>query len=563
MMIIRSRTCVSSCRRADAPTCAEHASRNLIMAVQPGSCVRHQIGSGQTPNSHTRKSAAVHSTTRRAILSFCTAMDLAALQQRLQQALGPEFTVGPLLGQGGFAAVFRARDNSLNRDVAVKVLDVELAPSPNVAERFLREAQTVARLEHPHIVPIYKVGRQAEVFYIIMRCIDGPSLGDLLERHEKLSIGDAARIARQVADALAYAHAHDIVHRDIKPDNVLLDKSGHVLVTDFGIAKAAQAAQAATPGTSQLTSEGMIIGTPQYMSPEQAAGDMLDGRSDIYSLGIVLYQMLAGAPPFDGPSSASILAQQLTQPPPQIRRERPDVPEEMAVVLERMLEKDRKKRFQMAGEVSRALVSALPTAARDRVRVPFRRRLTTMFYKSLLGLSVAGCLLSVAFVAGAAVVAYTVFSKAPKVAIKPPVPDSLTRAMRARRALTPGDVALYAYQPAGQEDTTLLLLTRRRTVVVTPHGVRSYARDSVRTKMGLDVHGGLAFRLVISGTHSKELADTVFRNLSFRDMVQLDKQLNRRDAGDSVRPASAAPGRVPAKKPRKGSPRPRVRHRPG
>src|SRR2546425_6386992 len=458
-------------RPSDRPT-GRQSDRNRIIAVHRGSCVRHQIGSGQTPNSHTRKSAAVHSTTRRAILSFCTAMDLAALQQRLQQALGPEFTVGPLLGEGGFAAVFRARDNSLNRDVAVKVLDVELAPSPNVAERFLREAQTVARLEHPHIVPIYKVGRQAEVFYIIMRCIDGPSLGDLLERHEKLSIGDAARIARQVADALAYAHAHDIVHRDIKPDNVLLDKSGHVLVTDFGIAKAAQAAQAATPGTSQLTSEGMIIGTPQYMSPEQAAGDMLDGRSDIYSLGIVLYQMLAGAPPFDGPSSASILAQQLTQPPPQIRRERPDVPEEMAVVLERMLEKDRKKRFQMAGEVSRALVSALPTAARDRVRVPFRRRLTTMFYKSLLGLSVAGCLLSVAFVAGAAVVAYTVFSKAPKVAIKPPVPDSLTRAMRARRALTPGDVALYAYQPAGQEDTTLLLLTRRRTVVVTPHGVR-------------------------------------------------------------------------------------------
>src|SRR5258707_5454317 len=219
-------------------------------------------------------------------------MDLEALQQRLQQALGQEFTVGPLLGQGGFAAVFRARDNGLNRDVAVKVLDVELSPSPTVAERFLREAQTVARLEHPHIVPIYKVGRHEEVFYIIMRCIDGPSLGDLLERHQKLSIGDAARIARQVADALAYAHSHDIVHRDIKPDNILLDKSGHVLVTDFGIAKAAQAAKEKKTGAStQLTSEGAVVGTPQYMSPEQAAGDPLDGRSDIYSLGIVLYQM--------------------------------------------------------------------------------------------------------------------------------------------------------------------------------------------------------------------------------------------------------------------------------
>src|SRR5881296_899437 len=262
-------------------------------------------------SNHAKKSALLTSTTRPAILAFCTAMDLAALQKRLQQALGQEFTVGPLLGEGGFASVFRARDNVLNRDVAVKVLDVELAPSPVVAERFLREAQTVARLEHPHIVPIYKVGRQEEIFYIIMRCIDGPSLRQLLETQKKLSVGDAARIARQVADALAYAHSHDIVHRDIKPDNILLDKSGHALVTDFGIAKAAQAAQAATPGSAQLTSEGMIIGTPQYMSPEQAAGDQLDGRSDIYSLGIVLYQMLAGEPPFTGPTAQAVTARRL------------------------------------------------------------------------------------------------------------------------------------------------------------------------------------------------------------------------------------------------------------
>src|SRR5438445_10229908 len=176
------------------------------MAVHRGSWVRDHTGGGQTASNQTTNSAPVPSTTRRAILAFCTAMDLGALQQRLQQALGQEFTVGPLLGEGGFASVFRARDNVLNRDVAVKVLDVELAPSPVVAERFLREAQTVARLEHPHIVPIYKVGRQEEIFYIIMRCIDGPSLRQLLETQKKLSDGDAARIARQVADALAYAH---------------------------------------------------------------------------------------------------------------------------------------------------------------------------------------------------------------------------------------------------------------------------------------------------------------------------------------------------------------------
>jgi len=494
-------------------------------------------------------------------------MDLGALQQRLQRALGQEFTVGPLLGEGGFAAVFRARDNVLNRDVAVKVLDVELAPSPVVAERFLREAQTVARLEHPHIVPIYKVGRQEEIFYIIMRCIDGPSLRQLLETQKKLSVGDAARIARQVADALAYAHSHDIVHRDIKPDNILLDKSGHVLVTDFGIAKAAQAAQAAqaaSPRSTQLTSEGMIVGTPDYMSPEQASGDPLDGRSDIYSLGVVLYHMLAGAPPFEGPSSASILAQQITQAPVPIRRHRPDLPEEMAVVLDRMMEKTRTKRFQMASEVSRALVGAMPTAARDRVRVPLRRRLRLMFYRSLVGLSVAGCLLFIAFAGGAAAVAYYVFSKPPHIAARAPLPGSLTRMLRARRALLPGDVGLFAYRPTGEEDTTLLLLTRRRTVVVTPSEVRSYARDSVRRDIDLIPHGGLAFRLVIYGRHSSGVSDTVYRNLSFRDMMQIRSQLNREPpAPPPAPPPQARPRRsVPPPPPAPSHRKPRHRARP-
>jgi len=487
-------------------------------------------------------------------------MDLAALQPRLQQALGQEFTVGPLLGEGGFAAVFRARDNVLNRDVAVKVLDVELAPSSVVAERFLREAQTVARLEHPHIVPIYKVGRQEEIFYLIMRCIDGPSLRHLLETQKRLSVGDAARIARQVADALAYAHSHEIVHRDIKPDNILLDKSGHALVTDFGIAKAAQAAQAATPGSDRLTSEGMIVGTPEYMSPEQASDDSLDGRSDIYSLGIVLYQMLAGSPPFEGPSSAGILAQQLTEEPDPIRRHRADVPEEMAVVLDKMLQKSRSKRFQMASEVSRALVGALPTAARDRVRIPLRRRLRSMFYRSLVGLSVAGCLLSIAFAGGAAAVAYYVFSKPPRIAAHAPLPDSLARLLRARGALVTGDVASYAYQPAGTEDSTLLLLTRRRTVVVTPHQVRSYARDSVRRHLNLEIHGGLSFRLVI---YAPRIADTVYRSLSFRDMMQLRPELNRTvEAATPTRRAVAPPTARPrprATTPSKPAPRTRPR----
>ena len=469
-------------------------------------------------------------------------LDLAGLQQRLQEALRDEheqFTVGPLLGQGGFATVFRARDETLHRDVAVKVLDLRTAPSPSLAERFLREARTVAQLEHPHIVPIYKVGSQGgALLYIIMRCIDGPSLRQLLATHQRLSIGDAARITRQVADALAYAHARGVVHRDVKPDNILLDKQGHVLVTDFGIAKAVQVASS-TPApdpAAQLTSEGMIIGTPQYMSPEQAAGDVVDGRSDIYSLGIVLYQMLAGVPPFDGPSSASILAKQLSAAHEPIDRRRSDVPPALAAVLDRMLAKAPDARFQDATEVSRAVVAALPTAARDRVKAPLGRRLFTMALKSLVGLGLAGCIAFIAFAAGGVFVFWAVLSKPPRYSLAAPVPDSVVAVLRQRGALRPDDDAEYVFAPDGPLDSVLFVVTPQRVVVVPPHRLRAYPRDSVAYTFDVQIKGGLQIRFVLLLPRARR--DTVYPNMSPRAAFIMAQRVERYLPSDSL----AGPG---------------------
>src|SRR5947209_7017722 len=214
------------------------------------------------------------------------------------------------------------------------------------------------------------------------------------------------------------------VLRDVKPDNILLDTSGHVLVADFGIAKAAQEAS----GTSQLTTEGMVVGTPQYMSPEQATGDAVDARSDIYGLGVVLYQMLAGSPPFDGESAQSILMKQATATPVPIRQLRSDVPPALAAVIERLLAKDPAERFQTAEQVSRALVEALPAAAGERVRV----RGSAVAIRSLVGVGVVGCLAFASFVAGAVVVSWTLFSGPPRLDAGAPVPASVGTPLRPR-----------------------------------------------------------------------------------------------------------------------------------
>jgi eukaryotic-like serine/threonine-protein kinase len=223
------------------------------------------------------------------------------------------------LGRGGMATVYLAQDLRHKRRVALKVLHPDLSHSLG-ADRFLREIETAAGLTHPHILPLHDSGEAAGFLYYVMPYVEGESLRDRLLRETQLPIDDALRIAREVADALAYAHRQGIVHRDIKPENILLS-GGHALVADFGIARAL-----GQFGGERLTQTGMAVGTPAYMSPEQASGSQVDGRTDVYALGCVLYEMLAGEPPYTGPTAQAITVKRLTDPVPAVRRLRPMVP---------------------------------------------------------------------------------------------------------------------------------------------------------------------------------------------------------------------------------------------
>jgi hypothetical protein len=248
--------------------------------------------------------------------------------------------------------VYRARDERLQRRVAIKVLPPELAFQQDIRERFTREAQTAARLSHPHIVPIHTVGEGLGLVYFVMGYVDGESVAARIRRKGKLPIDEVRRIMAEAADALSAAHAVSIIHRDIKPDNILLEgPRGRVMVTDFGIAKALSASSGAT-----LTGAGVAIGTPAFMSPEQAAGEReIDGRSDLYSLGIVSYQMLTGELPFSAPTVAGILMKQITEVAPDVRTRRQDVPEDLALAVSRCLEKDPENRWPSADALRRAL----------------------------------------------------------------------------------------------------------------------------------------------------------------------------------------------------------------
>ena len=274
---------------------------------------------------------------------------MSGVLERLSAALADRYRIERELGAGGMATVYLAHDLKHDRKVAIKVLRPELAAALG-HERFLREITTTANLRHPHILPLYDSGEAGGFIFYAMPFVEGETLRDRLVREKQLPLDDALRIAREVADALSYAHGRGVVHRDIKPENILLE-SGHAVVADFGIARAVSAA-----GASSLTQAGTAIGTPTYMSPEQAAGEQdLDGRSDLYALACVTYEMLAGQPPFTGPTVESLIHQHLAAAPRPVTQLRSAVPTAAANAVQRALAKNPADRFVSLSEFSAAL----------------------------------------------------------------------------------------------------------------------------------------------------------------------------------------------------------------
>ena len=270
------------------------------------------------------------------------------LLQRLQRALSERYRVDRQLGKGGMATVFLARDLKHRRPVAIKVLDPRVAAAIG-EERFQREIETLAGLAHPHILPMHDSGVADGLLYFVMPFVEGESLRQRLEREKRLPVKEALRLAAEIADALGYAHRHGIVHRDVKPGNILLEE-GHALLADFGIARASAGGEADTKSETRdvpaVTTTGVMVGTPTYMSPEQAGGArQLDGRSDQYALGCVLFEMLAGAPPFDEKSGDGVMRMHLVAPPPKLRSLRRDAGGGVERAIARALAKEPGERF--------------------------------------------------------------------------------------------------------------------------------------------------------------------------------------------------------------------------
>ncbi|MBI1967716.1 MAG: protein kinase [Gemmatimonadetes bacterium] len=285
-----------------------------------------------------------------------TSGELEGLQARLQRIVEGKYQLKRMLGKGGMGAVFLAQDLTLDREVAIKVLPPDISQDPKVIQRFQQEAKTAAKLDHTNIIPIYRVESEGGLNYFVMKYIVGTSLEDVLEQKQPLSTGYIQRVLWEAACALGHAHQRGIVHRDVKPANILFDHDGRVMLTDFGISKALQSA-------SGFTGTGMIIGTPHYMAPEQAKGQPVDGRADQYSMGVVGYRMITGQLPFSGDSVHTILYKHIFEEAPRASGARPDLPPHLSEAIARALSKEPDQRFPTMEDFATAVWPEQPVSA--------------------------------------------------------------------------------------------------------------------------------------------------------------------------------------------------------
>ncbi len=441
-------------------------------------------------------------------------MNEAAVQdiaRRLALAYGGRLEVGELLGVGGFAAVFRARDPLLGRDVAIKVLDPVLAGRRD-ADRLLDEARLIAATEHPHIVPLYEVDRHDDLVSLVMRYFPHGTLAGRLQREPSLPPATVARLGIEVADALAVAHARGVVHLDVKPDNILLDAEGLAAVTDFGIARFTGDGESAG---------GMSSGTPHYMSPEQVAGDQVDGRADVYALGVVLYQAATGHRPVSGTSAQEIMANQVRSAPAPLETVAPELPAALAGVITRALAKDPAARWQSAAEMAEALRHA---SAGDQLLSPreMRRRTRKRWYRRT-AILVGGLLVGLLAAVWMGVKVWRMMNAGDRPSIDvmaPRIPADLVDSATALGAVTPSDTVLYIFAPAGRGMTDAFIVTTRDMIARMEGTSRRYPLErDYAVNLNLNPDGGF---LVLSDS-ATGVTDTIYRT-----MTGLEQQVLRR-----------------------------------
>src|SRR5882762_5339305 len=296
-----------------------------------------------------------------------TSAELHGLQVRLQRIVEGKYKIERMVGKGGMGAVFLAHDLTLDREVAIKVLPPDISQDPKVIQRFQQEAKTAAKLDHPNIVPIYRVDSEGGLNYFVMKYVAGTSLEDVLERKQPLAADYIQRVLWEAGCALGHAHQRGVVHRDVKPANIMFDHDDRVVLTDCGISKAHQAA-------TGFTATGMIIGTPHYMSPEQGKGAPVDGRADQYSLGVVGYRMITAELPFSGDSVHTVIYKHIYEEPPLASAKRPGIPASLTVAISRALAKEPDQRFPTMEDFATAVWPEQPVASPAKSRGAVRPR---------------------------------------------------------------------------------------------------------------------------------------------------------------------------------------------